>query len=131
MALNDKNTEKNKNFIASVEFAFTGIKTVFKEERNMRKHVVLGLVAILAGVIFSLNKSEWLWLLLSVFLVWLVEIINTVVENIVDMFTDFHFHPIGKKVKDMAAGAVLLTALFAILVGSFIFLPKLYQWFFH
>lgn len=130
MALNDKNTQKNKNFITSIEFAFTGVKTVFKEERNMRKHVFFGIIALAAGLIFRLNRMEWLWLCLAVFLVWLVEIINTIFENIVDMFTDFHFHPIGKKVKDMAAGAVLLTAVFAILVGAVLFIPKIYHWFF-
>jgi undecaprenol kinase len=72
---------------------------------------------------------EWLWLLLAVFLVWIVEIINTVFENVVDMFTDFHFHPIGKKIKDMAAGAVLMTAVFALVVAAIIFLPKLLQLF--
>jgi len=69
---------------------------------------------------------EWLWLLLAVFLVWIVEIINTVFENVVDMFTDFHFHPIGKKIKDMAAGAVLMTAIFALVVAAIIFIPKFF-----
>ncbi|OJG38762.1 diacylglycerol kinase [Enterococcus dispar] len=110
-----------------MEFAFTGIQTVFKEERNMRKHVFLGILAIIAGFIFRLSRFEWLWLLLAVFLVWLVEIINTVFENVVDMFTDFHFHPIGKKIKDMAAGAVLLTSVFAVIIGIILFLPKIWQ----
>ena len=123
----DRNTKKNKNFITSVEFAWTGVKTVFKEERNMRKHAVFGGLAVLAGLIFRLNQMEWLWLLLAVFLVWLVEIINTIFENVVDMFTECHFHPIGKKIKDMAAGAVLLTSLFAVIIATFLFLPKLYQ----
>lgn len=125
MALKDKQTEKNKHFITSLEFALQGIKTVFKEERNMRTHVLMGLVAILAGFVFKLTIPEWLWLLLAVFLVWLVEIINTVFENVVDMFTDFHFHPIGKKIKDMAAGAVLLTTGFAVIVGLLLFIPKI------
>ena len=125
----DKNTHKNKYFITSVEFAFTGIQTVFKEERNMRKHVFLGILAIIAGFIFRLNQMEWLWLLLSVFLVWIVEFVNTVFENVVDMFTDFHFHPIGKKIKDMAAGAVLMTAFFALIVAAIIFIPKILAFF--
>ena len=79
------------------------------------------------GFLISLTLAEWLWLLLAVFLVWLAEIINTIFENVVDMFTDFHFHPIGKKVKDMAAGAVLLTAGFAVLVGLILFVPKILQ----
>ena len=93
----------------------------------MRKHVFLGILAIIAGFIFRLSRFEWLWLLLAVFLVWLVEIINTVFENVVDMFTDFHFHPIGKKIKDMAAGAVLLTSVFAVIIGIILFLPKIWQ----
>ncbi|HIX70923.1 MAG TPA: diacylglycerol kinase family protein [Candidatus Enterococcus stercoravium] len=122
----DKNTQKNKTFIASVEFAITGVKTVFKDEKNMRRHAVLGALAVLAGLIFRLDAREWLWLLLAIFLVWLVEIINTVFENVVDMVTDFHFHPIGKKIKDMAAGAVLLTSGFALIVAAFLFIPKLW-----
>lgn len=127
MDLKDKNTHKNKYFITSVEFALTGIQTVFKEERNMRKHVFFGVLALLAGFIFQLSHFEWLWLLLAVFLVWIVEIINTVFENVVDMFTDFHFHPIGKKIKDMAAGAVLLTSFFAVIIGLILFVPKIWQ----
>ena len=106
MDLKDKNVEKNKHFLMSVEFAVQGVKTVFEEERNMRKHVAFGIL---------------------VFLVWIVEIINTVFENVVDMFTDFHFHPIGKKIKDMAAGAVLVTACFAVIVGLILFVPKIYH----
>ena len=116
MALKDEQTGKNKHFINSLEFAWQGIKTVFREERNMRKHVAFGVTAIVFGFLFS-----------AVFLVWLAEIINTIFENVVDMFTDFHFHPIGKKVKDMAAGAVLLTAGFAVLVGLILFVPKILQ----
>ncbi len=123
----DKQTTKNKHFVASLEFALQGIKTVFKEERNMRTHVFMGIVAIVAGFIFQLVISEWLWLLLAIFLVLAMEIINTVFENVVDMVTDFHFHPIGKKIKDMAAGAVLLTTGFAVVVGALLFVPKIWQ----
>lgn len=135
MDLKDKREEqkvdKNKHFLMSVEFALQGVKTVFDEERNMKKHVALGIIALTMGFIFQLDRMEWLWLLLSVFLVWIVEIMNTVFENVVDMFTDFHFHPIGKKIKDMAAGAVLLTACFAVIVGIILFGPKIYQLFFN
>lgn len=121
---------KNKHFSRSIEFALTGIKTVYREERNMRAHTITGVLAIIAGFFFQLNRWEWLWLLLSIFLVIVMEIVNTAFENVVDMVTNFHFHSIGKNIKDMAAGAVLITALFAVIVGCFIFLPKIYQWFF-
>lgn len=123
----DKRTAKNKHFIASLEFALQGIKTVFKEERNMRTHFIMGVLAIIIGFVFRLAISEWLWLLLAIFLVLVMEIINTVFENVVDMVTDFHFHPIGKKIKDMAAGAVLLTTGFAVVVGVLLFVPKIWQ----
>ncbi|OJG98132.1 diacylglycerol kinase [Enterococcus termitis] len=93
----------------------------------MRTHVVMGFLAIVLGFVFRLTIAEWLWLLLAIFLVLVVEIINTVFENVVDMFTDFHFHPIGKKIKDMAAGAVLLTSGFAVVVGLLLFVPKIWQ----
>lgn len=121
---------KNKYFSQSIEFALTGIRTVFQDERNMRSHLILGIITILFGFIFQLNKWEWLWILLCVLLVIIMEIVNTAFENVVDMVTDFHFHSIGKKIKDMAAGAVLITALFAVIVGCIIFLPKIYQLFF-
>lgn len=127
MDLKDKQTGKNKHFITSLEFALQGIKTVFHEERNMRKHVFFGLVTIAAGLLLGLSRFEWLWILLAVFLVWIVEIINTIFENVVDMFTEFHFHPIGKKIKDMAAGAVLVTAAFAVITGAVIFIPRIWQ----
>ena len=120
MDLKDK-TEKNKHFITSLEFAIQGIKTVFQEERNMRAHVVFGLMAILVAFLLGVSVLEWLWIFLAVFLVWIVEIINTVF--------DCHFHPIGKKIKDMAAGAVLVTSVFAIIVGVIIFLPKIIELF--
>ncbi|MEY8445125.1 diacylglycerol kinase family protein [Enterococcus ratti] len=127
----EKNVGKNKHFLMSVEFAVQGIKTVFSEERNMKKHVGFGLFAFFMGFVCQLNLMEWLWLFLAVFLVWIVEILNTVFENVVDMVTDFHFHPIGKKIKDMAAGAVLITAFFAVIVGFILFVPKIYQMFFY
>ncbi|MGG5317124.1 diacylglycerol kinase [Enterococcus sp. AZ071] len=122
-----ENRGKNKHFITSLEFAFKGIQTVFEEERNMRKHVLLGGLAMLAGVILGLDRLEWLWIFLAVFLVWIVEIINTVFENVVDMCTECHYNAIGKKIKDMAAGAVLLTSIFAVIVGLIIFLPKILE----
>ena len=62
MALKDEQTGKNKHFINSLEFAWQGIKTVFREERNMRKHVAFGVTAIVFGFLFSLTLAEWLWL---------------------------------------------------------------------
>lgn len=124
----DKKVGKNRNFMSSVEFAFSGLKSAFKEERNMRTHLVFGGLAILGGLLFQIPLSEWRWLLLVIFLVIVLEIINTAFENLVDLVTDYHFQPLAKKVKDMAAAAVLLMAALAVIVGATIFLPHLFQW---
>ena len=119
--------QKNRTYAQSFKYAFKGVQTVFKEERNMRAHAFLGSAVLVLSLFLRLNRYEWAWILLSVFMVLVMEIWNTVAENLVDLTTDFTFHPIAKKVKDMAAAAVLLTAFFSTLVGSLIILPKVYQ----
>ncbi|MDN6639429.1 MAG: diacylglycerol kinase family protein [Tetragenococcus sp.] len=129
MDSNDKknNVEKSKSLINSIEFAMTGVKTVYKDERNMRIHTVCAFLVILLGFLFQLDRFEWLWIGLCIFLVLAMEMLNTVCENIVNMTTGRHFHPLGKKAKDIAAAAVLMTAIFSIFVAALIFLPKIYQ----
>ncbi|MDF0479522.1 diacylglycerol kinase family protein [Vagococcus sp. PNs007] len=127
MAYQDKDpfqTSKNKSFFRSLQHALRGIRTAFKEERNMRYHVLAGFVILVLALIVQLKLNEWLWLLLVIFLVIAMEILNTLVENTVDLVTDYHYHPLAKKIKDMAAALVLLTAFFALLVGGIIFIPK-------
>lgn len=120
-------TDKNKHFWRAFGHATRGIVTVFQEERNMRKHSVFALLTLLAGWLFGLSLAEWVWLVLVIALVFLMEIMNTCLENVIDLITDHTFHPLGKKVKDMAAGAVLVSACLACFVGVVIFLPKIWQ----
>ena len=77
----NKRKWKNRDLISSLEFALTGIFTAIKEERNMRKHAVMALVVILAGFVFQVSRIEWLFLLLSIFLVVAFEIINSAIEK--------------------------------------------------
>ena len=84
MDLRDNNPQKkwkNREFTASFEFALTGIITAFKEERNMRKHLVSAILVVLAGLIFRVSATEWLFLLMAVFLVIALEIVNSAIEN--------------------------------------------------
>lgn len=118
---------KNRDLIASLEFALTGIGTAFVEERNMKKHALSAVLAVVAGAIFRISAVEWLFLLLSIFLVIAFEIINSAVENVVDLASDYHFSMLAKNAKDMAAGAVLVISLYALLTGAIIFLPKIWQ----
>ena len=101
----NKRKWKNRDFTSSLEFAITGIFTAIKEERNMRKHALSALVAILAGLVFRISATEWLFLLLSITLVIAFEIMNSAIENVVDLASNYHFSMLAKNAKDMAAGS--------------------------
>lgn len=129
MALKDNEKDlpkKNRTYRDSFKFAFQGIKTAFQEERNMRVHVMSGAAVLIIALVLPVTRYEWLWLILVSYLVFVMELINTVAENVVDLITE-EYHPIAKKVKDMAAAVVLVTASFAVLVGAIILLPKILQ----
>ena len=100
----NKRKWKNRDFISSLEFAITGIFTAIKEERNMRKHALSALVAMLAGLVFRISATEWLFLLLSITLVIAFEIMNSAIENVVDLASNYHFSMLAKNAKDMAGG---------------------------
>ena len=123
----NKRKWKNRDLVSSLEFALTGILTAFKEERNMRKHAVTALAVILAGFVFQVSRIEWLFLLLSIFLVVAFEIINSAIENVVDLASHYHFSMLAKKAKDMAAGAVLVVSLLAAVIGALIFIPRIWD----
>ncbi|MFC3931811.1 diacylglycerol kinase family protein [Streptococcus dentapri] len=121
---------KNRTITASLEFALTGILTAFKEERNMRKHALSAVLVLLAGLIFQISAIEWLFLLLAIFLVITFEIINSAIENVVDLASDYHFSMLAKHAKDMAAGAVLMISGYAVVTGFIIFIPKVWDFIF-
>ena len=130
MDLRDNNSQKkwkNRDLVASMEFAITGVLTAFKEERNMRKHLVSAILAALTGLVFRISAIEWLFLLLAIFLVIILEIINSAIENVVDLASGYHFSMLAKNAKDMAAGAVLVASGYAVLTGLIIFIPKIWK----
>ena len=130
MDLRDNNSQKkwkNRDLVASMEFAITGVLTAFKEERNMRKHLVSAILAALTGLVFRISAIDWLFLLLAIFLVIILEIINSAIENVVDLASGYHFSMLAKNAKDMAAGAVLVASGYAVLTGLIIFIPKIWQ----
>lgn len=130
MALQDNHNSqrkwKNRTITSSLEFALTGILTAVQEERNLKSHLVSAFLASLAGIIFKISAVEWLFLLLAIFLVICLEIVNSAIENVVDLASSYHFSMLAKKAKDMAAGAVLVMSLYAVLTGLIIFLPKIF-----
>lgn len=104
--------------------AFRGLKHVFKSEQNFRMQVLLGLFVFVAAAYFPLRSWEVILLILLVLLVLLVEILNTAFENFSDLLKPRLHHYVGV-VKDIMAGAVLLTSLVALIVGTIIFYPHL------
>ena len=112
----------------SFKYAFAGIASLFKTEDNMKIHVVAGLVTIAAGFYFSITPNEWCIVALAIATVLAAEGFNTAIEHLTDLASPDH-HPLAGKAKDVAAGAVLLTAMGAVVVGCIIFLPHILKLF--
>ena len=117
-------------FIRGFGFAFKGLGHAVKTQLNFRVHLVLALIAIALGWYLQLSSSEWLWIIFSIGLVLLTELVNTAIELLVDLVSP-GFNETAGKVKDIAAAAVLVTAFTALAIGIIIFLPKLLQLFSH
>ena len=107
----------------SFGYAFEGIFTCIRNERNMKIHVAVTLLVIIAGFILELSITEWCICLGLFGLVMALELVNTAVEAVVDLVTAKR-HPLAKIAKDTAAGAVLIAAIMAAVVGLLIFVPK-------
>jgi diacylglycerol kinase len=86
--------------------------------------VAAAAVVVLLGLYCQFDRFEWLFLLSAIFLVMTMEMLNTSLERVVDLFTD-EYHPLARLAKNAAAGAALLAALYAVIVGLVIFLPKI------
>ncbi len=117
-------------FLRSFGYAFEGIFYVLRTQRNMQVHAGLGVVAVSVAFWLGLGPTEWAILLITMALVYCLEMVNTVAESLVDLVTD-EYHPLAKIAKDVAAGAVLVAAIFAVGVGLFLFGPRLWNIVFH
>lgn len=106
--------------ILSFKYAFEGLVAALKEEPKLIIHIGFGGVVILAGFWFQISKIDWLIITSMIGLVISVELTNTAIEAVVDSFTDEQ-HPGAKLAKDISAGAVLVVALTAAIVGVMIF----------
>ena len=111
-------------FFESFVHAWNGMIYAFQTQRNARVHVALALVALTLGVALHLSAMEFAVIILAIVAVIAAEMINTVAEAIVDLVTDT-YHPLAKIAKDVAAGAVLWSAIGAVAVGIVIFGPHL------
>lgn len=116
--------ENNTKFIKSFSNALRGIVYLFKSQPNARIELSIALVVLLAGILFKINSTEWLIILLCIALVLGLEGINTSIEILADKLHPGFDKEIGK-VKDTAAGAVLITSIVAAIIGIIIFAPRL------
>ena len=103
--------------------AFRGIASAFRSEFNMRIHVVAAVLVAVAGFYFKIAAAEWGLIVVCISAVIAMELINTAIEKLCNHVTAEH-HPAIKQIKDIAAAAVLVTALGSIAVALIIFLPK-------
>ena len=120
-----KDNEDETKLIFSFKYAFEGIITTIKEERNMFIHFLIAIIVVITGVYVRLSLNEWFICLLLFALVFSLELINTAIENTVDLVTTKK-NKKAKLAKDAAAGAVLIAAIFASIIGIIIFLPKFF-----
>ncbi|MDE3183879.1 MAG: diacylglycerol kinase family protein [Bacteroidota bacterium] len=110
--------------IKSFGWAFNGLKDCILHEKNFRIQYILALLVVIAGIFFSLSPTEWMIILLSFAMVLSFEIINSAIEKLCDLVSP-DFNLTIKKVKDMSASAVLLSAIISFIIGCIIFLPKI------
>jgi len=110
--------------IRSVKFALRGIRTMVASQQNAWIHAAATVVVVGAGLLVKLSAAEWAWIVLAIGSVWTAEALNTAFEFLTDVASP-DFHPLAEKAKDVAAGAVLLAALGAVIIGALVFWPKL------
>lgn len=114
--------KQKRRFFDSFRDAGRGIAACLKTERNMRVHLVAAAAVVVAAACLGVSWGEWACLLLAMGMVTAAEAMNTAVERLCDFIEEGHNPRIGI-IKDIAAGAVLLAAVFAAAVGIVVFLP--------
>jgi diacylglycerol kinase (ATP) len=113
-----------KKLINSFGFAIKGIRYAFATQQNFRIHVVAAILAVATGYLLRLNTDEWQWIILCIMLVLVAELLNTAIEALTDLASP-GYNKLAGHVKDISAAAVLIVALFALVTGTIIFVPKL------
>lgn len=121
-----KPKEKEKPLLKTLSYGFNGILYTLKHERNMVIHFLVMILVIIAGIVFKITFVEWGVCFVLFALVLSLELMNTALENVVDLVTE-EKKAKAKVAKDAAAGAVLVSAIFAVIIGISIFLPRLLE----
>jgi undecaprenol kinase/diacylglycerol kinase (ATP) len=107
----------------SFRYAFNGLKVLISEEHNSRIHLLVSFLVVVAGFYFKVSQLEWIGLILCIGFVLALEIINSAIENLAD-FIEPNNNTDIKKIKDLAAAAVLVGSITSAIVGLIVLLPK-------
>ncbi len=110
--------------IRSFKFATIGIITMLKSQHNAWVHAVATILVCGLGFFFGFNRSEWCWIVLAIMSVWTAEALNTTFEFLADVASP-EYHPVVKKAKDVAAGAVMISAIGSVVIGILVIGPHM------
>ena len=108
--------------LRSFGHAIRGIGLMLSSQHNAWIHAAATLIVIAAGIILGIKPGEWCWIVVAIILVWAAEALNTAFEFLCDVASP-EFHPLVMKAKDVSAGAVLITAIGAVIIGWIILGP--------
>ncbi|SFK41310.1 diacylglycerol kinase (ATP) [Sphingomonas sp. NFR04] len=112
--------------LKSFRYAIRGMRVLVREEHNARVHLAASLCAVATGAVLQLSVGEWRWLVLAIALVWLAEAFNTAIEDLCDRICP-NFDPAVGRIKDLAAGGVLVASLAAAAIGLLTLGPPLWE----
>lgn len=115
---------KINKLIHSFEFAFQGLKFAVLLDQNVRFHLIVGTLVLIVSLLLNVPKSELLFVIFAIFFVVITEMMNTAIEEMTNLILKEHSQE-AKIAKDVAAGAVLLAAIFAVIVGVIVLVPNL------
>jgi diacylglycerol kinase (ATP) len=110
--------------VRSVRHALNGIRRMIRCQHNAWIHAIATVVALTAAFLLGISGADWCWIVLAISIVWTAEALNTAFEFLADAASP-EFHPLVQDAKDVAAGAVLLTAIAASVIGGIVFWPYL------
>lgn len=117
--------DKKKKHGIGLNYAFNGLKEAFIRERNFRIHLIIAFFVIIFSLYVKLSPIEWMFIIIAIQTVLISELVNSLIERIIDyMKPEYHIQ--AKIIKDISAGVVLIAAIASIIIGLFIFVPKLF-----
>ncbi|TGY00593.1 MULTISPECIES: diacylglycerol kinase family protein [Bacteroides] len=117
-----------KKQLRSFGYAWKGIRCCVGKEQNLSFHLIVTVLTIIAGFLLDITRTDWMIVILCIGVVIAAELFNTAIEKLVDLVSPER-HPIAGQVKDIAAGAVLVCAATAAIIGLVVFIPYLTRFF--